>query len=377
AMAMEPDSEPAAQRVLEYGMKVDPTQAIAVTRTFIAAHPDSRKLQLMLVNQLVGLHKTGEALDILHNMRRRTPEDFDLLYTEAEVDFRAGDYAQAKALLNNYIDVQTQRGRSFNVNATDAQSNVSDARLLLVQVAEKQNQLGEAIRQLGFIEDPAVRFQARIHMAVLQARMGDLPKARKTLADLKPANRQEKAVIALTLAAIYRNSGRTDDAVQVLVGADAALPDMPEIKYDLGMLLVQQGKVKQFEALMQRVIELDPNDADAYNSLGYTYADRDENLDEARDLLDRALELDPDNPFIQDSMGWYLYRVNDLRGALDYLERSYRKLPTADVAAHLGEVLWKLDRRDEARKIWREGFQKDPHNDVLVKTLKRFQVSFQ
>ncbi|HEU0230852.1 MAG TPA: tetratricopeptide repeat protein, partial [Burkholderiaceae bacterium] len=376
AMKMAPDSEPAAQRVLEYGMKVNPSQAISVTKAFIAGHPDSRKLQLMLVNHLVGLHETAQALDILHEMRRRTPEDFDLLYTEAEVDFRAGDYEQAKALLGNYIDVQTQRGKSFNVNATNAQSDVSDARLLLVQIAEKQNKLADAIEQLRLIDDPTVRFQAHLHMAVLQARMGNIPVARKTLANLKPDSRHEKAVIALTLAAIYRNSGRTDDALQVLVDADKALPDTSEIKYDLGMMYARQGKLKQFEALMRRVIELDPDNADAYNSLGYTYADQNEHLDEARDLLDHALELDPGNPFILDSMGWYLYRVNDLHGALDYLERAYRKLPTADVAAHLGEVLWKLRRHEQARKVWQEGYKQDPHDDTLLKTLKRFRVTF-
>jgi tetratricopeptide (TPR) repeat protein len=376
AMQAAPDSEPAAQRVLEYGMKVNPSRAISVTKAFIAQHPDSRKLQLMLVNHLVGIHETAQALDILHGMRQRTPEDFDLLYTEAEVDFRAGYYDQAKALLANYIDVQTQRGKSFNVNATDAQSDVSDARLLLVQIAEKQNKLDEAIEQLRLIDDPTVRFQAHIHMAVLQARMGDIPTARKTLDALKPTDRHEKAVIALTLAAIYRNSGRTDDAIQVLVDADKAMPDTSEIKYDLGMMYARQGKLKQFEALMKRVIELDPDNADAYNSLGYTYADQNENLDQARDLLDHALELDPDNPFILDSMGWYLYRVDDLHGAVDYLQRAYRMLPTADVAAHLGEVLWKLKRRDQARKVWQEGFKKDPHDDTLLKTLKRFRVTF-
>src|SRR3546814_14738642 len=94
-------------------------------------------------------------------MRQRAPEDFDLLYTEAEVNFHAKNYEQAKALLGDYINVQTQRGKSFNVNATSAQADVSDARLLLVQIAEKQHNLDEAIHQLGLNDDPAVRFQAR------------------------------------------------------------------------------------------------------------------------------------------------------------------------------------------------------------------------
>src|SRR3546814_16687929 len=89
------------------------------------------------------------------------------------------------------------------------------------------------------------------------------------------------------------------------------MPDTPEIKYDLAMLYERQGKLDEFETLMRRVIELDPDNANAYNSLGYTYADQNTQLDEARDLLDHALELEPNNPFILDSMGWYLYRVDD------------------------------------------------------------------
>src|SRR3546814_12576545 len=95
-------------------------------------------------------------------MRQRAPEEFDLLYTECEVKCHAKNDEQANALLGDYINVQTQRGKSFNVNATIAQADVSDARLLLVQIAEKQNNLDEAIHQLGLIDDPAVRFQARI-----------------------------------------------------------------------------------------------------------------------------------------------------------------------------------------------------------------------
>jgi len=126
---------------------------------------------------------------------------------------------------------------------------------------------------------------------------------------------------------------------------------------------------------MKRVIELDPNNANAYNSLGYTYADQNRQLDEAQDLLERALDLDPDNPFILDSVGWYLYRSGDYEAALEYLQRSYDQLPTADVAAHLGEVLWVSKRNDEARRIWREGMEKDPKNPTLLGTLKRLGVT--
>src|SRR3546814_18706137 len=104
-------------------------------------------------------------------MRQRAPEDFDLLYTEAEVNFHAKNYEQDKALLGDYINVQTQRGKSFNVNATSAQADVSDARLLLVQFADTQNNLDEVYNQLCMIDAPPVRVQARIHLGFIESNL--------------------------------------------------------------------------------------------------------------------------------------------------------------------------------------------------------------
>jgi tetratricopeptide (TPR) repeat protein len=374
AQKLERDSDAAAQRVLEYGLKVDPVAAIRQTRAFLEKHPGSRKLQLMFVNRLVDRHEFDAALGQVTAMRRSAPEDFDLLYTEAEVNMRAERYEKAQALLHEYITVQTQRRQSINDKASNAGSDASDARLLLVQIAEKQNHLNDAIAQLDLIDDPSLRFQAQVHKAVLQARMGNLGQARATIEALKPQDTHERSVVALTLASIYREAGRSDEAVDILVKADADNPNSAEIKYDLAMLYERQGKMAEFEALMRRVIDIDPNNANAYNSLGYTYADQNRRLDEAEDLLERALELDPDNPYILDSVGWYLFRTGDNEAAIEYLQRSFQQLPTADVAAHLGEVLWVSKRNDEALRVWTAGLQKEPENETLKKTLKRLGI---
>ena len=374
AQQLDPDSQDAAQRVLEYGLRVEPTQALRETYAFLDRHPDRRGLQLLLVSRLTAMGSFDEALGLLDRMRHRAPEDFDLLYTEAEVNARAGRYDQAKSLLDQYVSIQQQRRLSVRDETSNAQSDVSDARLLLVQIAERQNDLQEAIRQLQAIDEPALLFQARTHEAVLYGQLGDLNRARAILDAIKPADRRERAVIRLTLASIYRDTGRTDQAVELLKAADLEMPDTPEIKYDLGMLLHQQGKMAEFEALMRRVIELDPDNANAYNSLGYTLVEQDGDLDEARGLLERAMELDPDNAYILDSVGWYLFRTHDYQGALEYLRRSYDQMPAADVAAHLGETLWVLDRRDEARRIWAEGRKTDPDSAALQETLKRLGV---
>ena len=374
ALELAPNSEMAAQRVLEYGLKVDSRAAIRETEAYVEKHPDMRRLRLLLVNRLVLRHEFDTALAQVSAMRRRAPEDFDLLYTEAEVNVRAERYERAKVLLNEYIEVQEQRGSALPDKATTAGGDESDARLLLVQIAEKQGDRAEAIRQLDLIDDPTVRFQAQIHKAVLISRAGDLEGARRTLQALTPQDDNERSVQALTMASIYRESGRSEQAIEVLEQADAEIPDTAEIKYDLAMLYERQGRYDDFERLMRRIIEIAPHNANAYNSLGYTFADRNTNLDEAEELLEQALELEPDNPYILDSVGWYLYRTGDYVGAVEYLRRSWHQLPSGEVAAHLGEVLWMMQRKDEARDVWKEGLEQEPDNEVLHKTIKRFGV---
>ncbi|MGA0585451.1 MAG: tetratricopeptide repeat protein, partial [Castellaniella sp.] len=200
AQALDPDSQDAAQRVLEYGLRVEPVRAIKETYAFLDGHPDRRGLQLLLVSRLTGMGSFDEALSLLDRMRRRAPEDFDLLYTEAEVNARAGRYDEAKSLLNQYITIQQQRRKAVRDDATNAQADVSDARLLLVQIAERQNDLREAIRQLRNIDEPTLLFQARTHEAVLYGKLGDLSQSRAILDAIKPADRRERAVLRLTLA---------------------------------------------------------------------------------------------------------------------------------------------------------------------------------
>jgi len=374
AQSLDPDSEDAAQRVLEYGLRVDPGRAIRDTYAYLDKHPDQRSLQLLLVSRLTGRGSYDQALALLNQMLQRTPEDFDLLYTQAEVNTRAGRYDAAKALLAEYLTVQQSRRKAIADGATDAQADSSDARLLLVQIAERQHDYKEAIRKLGLIDEPSLQFQVHTHEAVLFGKMGNLAQARATLDAIRPSDRHERIVVQLTLASIYRDAGRTDQAVEILKAADLAMPDTPEIKYDLGMLLHQQGKLTEFETLMRRVIELDPDNANAYNSLGYTLVEQNRRLSEARDLLERALDLEPDNPYVLDSVGWYLFRIKDYQGALEYLRRSYDQLQEADVAAHLGEALWMLKRRTEAKDVWSQGLKADPRNETLQSTLKRLGV---
>jgi Flp pilus assembly protein TadD len=127
------------------------------------------------------------------------------------------------------------------------------------------------------------------------------------------------------------------------------------------------------ESQLKKLIQIKPDYAQAYNALGYSWADRNERLTEAKDLIEKALKIAPDDAAIIDSMGWVLYRLGDLVRAEDLLRRAYEAQPDPEIAAHLGEVLWKANKHAEADRVWRGALAKAPNDETLKSTMKRLK----
>ena len=128
------------------------------------------------------------------------------------------------------------------------------------------------------------------------------------------------------------------------------------------------------ERLLRRVIALKPDFQHAYNALGYSLAERNVRLPEARQLIKKALEITPGDPFITDSLGWVEFRMGNLPEAARVLEQAYKAKPDAEIAAHLGEVLWAMGQKEKATNIWKEGMLLNSDNETLRQTLQRLRV---
>jgi Flp pilus assembly protein TadD len=166
---------------------------------------------------------------------------------------------------------------------------------------------------------------------------------------------------------------RYKESYDLLAKAVNNMPDMPDLIYDYAMAAERQQKFAIMETQLRKLIQLRPQFAQAYNALGYSFADRNTKLDEANKLITKALELTPNDHFIMDSMGWVLYRQGKLDKAYEYLNTAYTSQKDPEIAAHLGEVLWKLERRNEALQIWEEALSAHPENEVLVNAIKKFK----
>ncbi|MDH5204804.1 MAG: tetratricopeptide repeat protein, partial [Hylemonella sp.] len=154
----------------------------------------------------------------------------------------------------------------------------------------------------------------------------------------------------------------------------ARFPKDVELMYELATLAEKLGHVAQMERLLRRIMVLKPDFHHAYNALGYSLADRNVRLNEARQLILKALEYAPGDPFITDSLGWVEFRRGNLAESLRLLQTAYKAKPDAEIAAHLGEVLWAMDQREQALGVWREGLHLNAENETLVNTLKRLRI---
>lgn len=143
--------------------------------------------------------------------------------------------------------------------------------------------------------------------------------------------------------------------------------------YDYALAAERVGKLDIMEKELRKVIAAKPDYAPAYNALGYSLADRNMKLDEALVLIETALSITPNDHYMLDSLGWVHYRKGNLDLALEHLQKAYAMNPDAEIAAHLGEVLWQKGQQDEAKSIWEKALTADPKNEVLLVITNKFK----
>jgi tetratricopeptide (TPR) repeat protein len=251
----------------------------------------------------------------------------------------------------------------------------NQAWLLLAQTAELQGDLARAAEWLAKVDQPQRALEVLTRRASLLARQGKIKAAHDLLHRDAEQNADDAKARLLAEAQVMRDVKRWAEAREALVEANLRFPDDVDLLYEQAMVEEKLDHNVEMERLLRRTIALKPDHAQSYNALGYSLADRRERLPEAQSLIRRALDLTPDDPFITDSLGWVEFRLGNRAEALRLLRQAYAARPDAEIAAHLGEVLWADAKRDEAMRIWREGRGRDADNEVLQETLKRLKVS--
>lgn len=174
-------------------------------------------------------------------------------------------------------------------------------------------------------------------------------------------------------ALLLNQAKRSDEAYTLLEKATQSFPESPELLYDFALNAERKGKFDIMEETLYKVIKSKPDMAPAYNALGYSYADRNIKLMEAKTLIETATKLAPEDHYIMDSLGWVYYRLGDLGHASEQLRRAYGIQQDPEIAAHLAEVLWKQGQREEAQRILEQALSANPDNELLVATAKKLK----
>ncbi|MDH5479488.1 MAG: tetratricopeptide repeat protein [Nitrosomonas sp.] len=245
-------------------------------------------------------------------------------------------------------------------------------RFQLAQVYEETKQTDKAMATYRLVTSGGRHLPAQIRYADLLALEGYLGEARQHLNHLPAANDQQAAHLILAEAQIVRRTGVHQEVFDILDNGLSKIPDYPELLYDRALAADKLGKYEIVEQDLRKLIEIRPDNAHAYNALGYSLAERGVKLPEALKLIRRAVELSPDDPYIMDSLGWVYYRMGNLMSGLNYLNLAFAAKPDPEIAAHLGEVLWVQGAKQDAKNIWQSALKENPDNEVLLDTIKRF-----
>ncbi|MDR2127465.1 MAG: tetratricopeptide repeat protein [Burkholderiaceae bacterium] len=249
------------------------------------------------------------------------------------------------------------------------------ARIALARIAENKGQFARADKLLQEIESPGNVFGAHMQRATLLARQGHIDEALALLDDIEEYQPGDARLKLQAKAQLLRDNGREQQSYDLLKAALERNPGDQDLKYDLAMVAEKLGRPAEMETLLRQIIAQNGDAHNALNALGYTLADRGEKLDEARALIERAVQIDPDNAYIQDSLGWLEYRQGNQQEALRILEGAWRKSQDPEISAHYGELLWLSGQQQRAREVWREGLRLDPQNKVLEETLQRLKAA--
>lgn len=347
-------------------------EAEQIVKTYLSEQKQSQ-MRMAYVRTLLGAQRYKDAATELQIVIVERPDLIEAWLLKGALELQDEDHNAAEASFKRYLGLALQKPQNPSIMEPDR--GMTQALLSLSQIAEKRRDFVAAEGWLQRITRPEDLFTVQLKRASLLASQDKLQEAREIIRSQTEKSPAEARLKAITEAQLLRDNKQFVEAYQVLSEARARHVEDLDLTYDLAMIAEKVGKVDEMEQLLRLVISSKPDHHHAYNALGYSLAERNTRLPEARQLVLKALELAPDDPFIMDSLGWVEFRDGNLEEARRILQSAFDIKPDAEIAAHLGEVLWAMGEKNQARVIWKEAEKLNAKNETLLETLKRLRVA--
>jgi tetratricopeptide (TPR) repeat protein len=340
---------------------------------YLAAKPQP-DIHMGFIRKLLDLQRYPQALVQVTALSSAQPEFPDAWLVKGSIEFQNQALAASQASLEKYLTLSPAAAQPAEEGAEPlTPRGAVQAYLVLAQIAQKNNDPKQAQAYLERINSPQDAPRVQLRSAMILAQQGQMAQARALLHAL-PGKTPEEARNKITAELqLLRDNHQEQAAYDLLTQALQKSPADAELSYELAISAEKLGRPDEMETVLRRLISSKPDYHAAYNALGYSLAERNKRLPEARELVETALKLSPDDPFIIDSLAWVEFRSGNLDQSLALLQKAFASRPDAEIAAHLGEVLWALNQRDQAISAWNQGLQLNRDNDTLKATILRLR----
>jgi tetratricopeptide (TPR) repeat protein len=374
--------------------------ALSAARAWLVAKPTSLDAARYMAQISISMNRLEQpdgkadlaiALQVAKIALTTNPADADA--AQLAVTMMATKEPMAEQLVKQYLESKTSKPKP-EVRLAYSRALVTDARFAQAKAQVQKLSVEAPTFAAGWLVLGTLQYQESQEIVEKQgitagskasndAAEVSLKKYIQLTDSLPPAQRaasQQRAYVLLAnMAKTNKQYQQAYDILNKIIASNTLNKDDAELtqadlQYDLAMMAEKLNKLDDMERILRLVIAAKPQDPQAYNALGYSLADRNVRLPEAKALIQQAVKLAPQDPFIADSLGWVEFKMGNLAEAQRVLEAAYKTKPDAEIAAHLGEVLWKQGLKDRATAVWKEGVSINKSNDTLVETLKRFGV---
>ncbi len=358
AVDLKPDWDMAAAFEAELYFYSDPDKGLALLKKFLDAHPGHKDLRLYYARTLLKQKKFDTARGEFQRLLRDKPDSPDLVFAIALISMQMGEYERAEQEMQQALKLGSKEKNAVHY--------------YLAQLSEVRQNDASALMHYRQVKDGDYVFSARLREVGLLDKEGKREEAREVLSHVVAKDVQQRVQLILIDAQLLREEKKYEASYQVLARGLEEFPDNTDMLYQTAMAADKLKKTVLFEQMIRKLIKIAPNNAHAYNALGYSLLDRKVRIPEAMKLVEKAYQLAPDDAAIIDSMGWGEYLSGHLDKSEEYLRRAFTANPDPEIAAHLGEVLWEKGDKDGARKVWEDSAKTNPDNDVLKAVMKRY-----
>jgi tetratricopeptide (TPR) repeat protein len=334
------------------------TQALKYLGDQVRDNPEVPEYRLVYARMLADDDKLDEAYEQFVSLVELQPDNEDALFAAGFIALQLEQLDDAERFLSQLRETG-QRGYEVNY--------------YLGRLEEMRGNDDAAVDWYASIRNGEHYLNAQTRIIVITARAGDIARAREQIDLLRAKRPAQRLRLYLVEGEILADAEQYEDALQVYNQALEEIPDNADLLYARAMVAEQVDRLDVLEADLKKILARDPNNAEALNALGYTLADRTTRYDEAVEYIKRALELRPNDFFIVDSMGWVQYRLGNHDEAVKYLRRALEIKADTEVAAHLGEVLWVMGKKEEARQVWQRALDSssDRKSRVVLEVMQR------